>query len=274
MTSVNVSFVSHSSVHLKIHIPKIIKKHTHVQTIYKHHYQKVPVLDEGEDDEYKDGSEKYIRIDPKITLSALKATHNFGGGGVSGNELRSLKWAPQFNYQQARELQGAYSSALKGHKRYPKNVKVVQEYEDYPHQTKSHRIIKQLIPTYEIQEDSDEDYNHSNEDYAESKPKTRYLKKSSKTLKFIPASEVSQYIPTIPFSALTAQSQFKPIWTPTEFISRPGKNKEHQRPGRSSRYEGTTMRVFSTEGGGGGDSYGSPMLPGGGHLELRLRRNY
>lgn len=260
MTSVNVSFVSHSSVHLKIHIPKIIKKHTHVQTIYKHHYQKVPVLDEGEDDEYKDGSEKYIRIDPKITLSALKATNNFGGGGVSGNELRSLKWAPQFNYQQARELQGAYSSALKGHKRYPKNVKVVQEYEDYPHQTKSHRIIKQLIPTYEIQEDSDEDYNHSNEDYAESK--------------FIPASEVSQYIPTIPFSALTAQSQFKPIWTPTEFISRPGKNKEHQRPGRSSRYEGTTMRVFSTEGGGGGDSYGSPMLPGGGHLELRLRRNY
>lgn len=269
----------HFSVHLKIHIPKIIKKHTHVQTIYKHMLQKVPVLDESEG-EYTEGSERYVRIDPKITLSALRATNNLGGGGgVTGNELRSLKWVPRYH---RKELEGSYSNPplpLKGlKKRYPKNVQVVHEYEEYnPHpRTKKHRIVKHMIPTYEIQEDSDEDYDPaSREEYAETRPKKSYLKASStKTLKFLPASEVSQYIPTIPFSSLTgAQSQFQPMWTPLSDAAARKPSKEHLRSGRSSRYEGTTTRVFSTQG-VGADSYSAPLLPHGTHLERRFQMHF
>lgn len=240
------------SVHLKIHIPKIIKKHTHVQTIYKHHFQKVPVLEEGEEDEYRDGSEKYLRIDPKTASSS-----SYSGG----NEVRSLKWVPHFNYQKTRDL------PLTGLKRYPKNVRVVHEYEEYPRKPKSHRIVKQLIPTYAIQEESDEDYSPaSHEDYAETKPKKSYIKHS---LKFIPASDVAQYIPAIPFSALTAQSQFKPLWTPSDYMSRPAKHKEHRRPSRSSRYEDNAM-LFSAD---GAHTYSTPILPST-QLERKFRRNH
>lgn len=235
--------------------------------------QKVPVLDESGDDEYKEGSEKYVRIDPKITLSALKATNNFGGGGVSGNELRSLKWPSKYSYHDVQDGESTYSGPvampLKGLKRYPKNVKMIHQYEEYPR--KSHRIVKHVIPTYEIQEDMDDDYDHSSpEDYSESRPHKSYLK--TKTLKFIPASEVSQYIKTIPFSSLaTAQSQFKPVWTPSEFINRQNKMKDHSRPSRSSRYEGTTMRVYSTD---PSSSYNSPLLPIGTHLERRFEKHF
>lgn len=214
----------------------------------------MPVLETNseEEDEHKDGSEKYIQLDPKI----------FGRAGLSGNDLRSLKWSPRYVYQRA--PRGAFSSSALALKRYPKNVKVIHEYEavkDYPHKVKSHRIIKhQLVPTYDIQEDSEDDYSQpeGQEDYAESKPVKSYLRQPNKSQKssqiqFIPASEVSQYIPTIPYSAL--KNQFNPIWTPTDFISNLAKNKDNQRLGRSSRYEGTTMRVFST---GAGD-YSSPI---------------
>lgn len=31
------------SVHIKVHVPEIIKKHTHVRTVYKHHYKTKPI---------------------------------------------------------------------------------------------------------------------------------------------------------------------------------------------------------------------------------------
>lgn len=258
MTSARIYNISLlSSVHLKIHIPKIIKKHTHVQTIYK--VRKMPVLETNseEEDEHKDGSEKYIRLDSKI----------FSG---SGNELRSMKWRPRYVYQ--RVPRGAFSSSTAlALKRYPKNVKVIHEFEhikDYPRKVKSHRIIKhQLVPTYDEDLDDDLDHNEGQEDYAESNPVKSYLRQpstssqNSSPIKFIPASEVSQYIPTIPYSAL--KNQFNPLWTPTGLNL--AKNKDPQRLGRSSRYEGsTTMRVFSN----GASDYSSPI-----HMD-RFRPSY
>lgn len=269
----SVSFLC--SVHLKIHIPKIIKKHTHVKTVYKHLLQKVPVLEESAEDEYRQGSEKYLRIDPKITLS---------GGGVTGNELRSLKWAspyssyPSHSQEVLENSSSAYGNAqpLKTLKRYPKNVQVVHEFQDYPSSAQPHRIVKHMIPTYAIQEDDpQDDYEpSSHEDYAETRPRKSYTRGgSTKTVKFIPASELSQYIPTIPFSSLTAaQSQFKPMWTPSEFRGRDpaGSNQqEHVRSGRSSRYEGTTMRVFSTD-----RAFSSPRLPHNVYLKRRFQREF
>lgn len=241
-----------------------------MQTIYKHLLPKVPVLEESEEDGYKDGSEKYLRIDPKITL---RPTNSYGGGG-RGNELRSIQWAPHYNYEN-KELESTFSSplAFKSLKRYPKNVRGVHEYEDYVHKPKLHRIIKHVIPTYEIQEDINNDYDpSSHEEYGDARPKKSYLKsQSSQTLKFIPASEVSQYIPTIPLSSLTAaQSQYTPVWTP--LINRPAKNKDRQTRS-SSRYEGTTMRVYSND---GSTSFSTPMIPSYGRhiLEKRFQMNF
>ena len=267
-------YLSPCSVHLKIHVPKIIKKHTHVQTIYKH--LKVPVIEESASDEYKEGSEKYVQIDPKVTLSALGATNNFGGGGVTGNELRSMSWSPMYSYQKAREMDEVYSSQqsqpqpLKMRKRFPKALKVVHQYEEYPRPSqKTHRVVKHVIPTYEIHEEAGDAYGHSSEEeYSENRPRKSYLKtQSSPTLKFIPVSEVSKYLPTIPFAKLaSAQSQYKPVWTPKDFMG--GNNKDHQRPGRSSRYEGKVVRVITSD--GMGEDYSSPMLPAGTTLERRF----
>lgn len=255
------------SVHLKIHIPKIIKKHTHVQTIYKHHFHKKPVHDHGgeeDSDEHKDGSEKYIRIDPKALSAALKVVQ---GGGGSGNELRSFRYGPK--YHRSRDLKHAYSSPVsyKSAKFYPKNVKVIHQYEDvepsYRRPSKSHRAIKHMMrPTYAIHEEMDEDdYDHPmmQEDYSlsESSPVKTYYKPpaSMKTtqIQFIPASQVNDYIPTIPFSALSAQqSQFQPIWTPADLMARAaakGKEQQDARLGRSSsHYEGTTSRIYTSGG--------------------------
>lgn len=261
-------FTSPCSVHLKIHIPKIIKKHTHVQTIYKHHFHKKPVHDHGGDEDdgndgLKDGSEKYIRIDPKALSAALKVVQ--GGGGL-GNELRSFRYMPK--YHRSRDLKNAYSSPMsyKSAKFYPKNMKVYHQYEDvepYRRPSKSHRAIKHMMrPAYEIHEDMDDDYDHPKmqEDYSlsESSPvKTYYKPPASMNLKtaqiqFIPASQVNDYIPTIPFSALTAQqSQFQPIWTPADLMSRAAAAKAKEddvRLGRSTHYEGTTTRIYTSGG--------------------------
>lgn len=210
------------------------------------------MLDDGNSDEYKEGSEKYIQIDPKITLAAFKAAHNLGG---SASELRSMKWPPRYAYLK--------SSSRDNPKRYPKNIKIVHEYEPYPRKT-AKRIVKHVIPAYE--DDSGEPFDPSSEDYSERRPQ--------KALKFIPASEVSQYIPTIPFSALNeAQSQFKPMWTSASesTSSKSARTKLHSRPGRNSRFE-SSVRYYDSNHGIGDDSYSSPLIPSGSFIERRFFR--
>lgn len=216
----------------------------------------MPVLEESDEDEHKDGSENYVRIDPK-TLSALKAASQY----VTGNELRSMKWTPRRKYP--RGLRGAFSSQALALKRLPKHVRVINDLndEDYPQTPKAQRLVKQVVPTYDIQGESGDDYEQSEDsgEYSESNPIKSYAKQAQKgisPIQFIPAADLAHYIPTIPLSALTmAQSQYKPVWTPSELLAR-NKAKDNQgpRPVRSSRT--STMRVYST---GSGADYSTPV---------------
>lgn len=212
--------------------------------------------DSDEDDGHKDGTEKYVK---KLLASA------------SGNELRSFGWSPRYNYQR-----GLAPQALKSVRRYPKHVKASHNYDDeqeYVAPVKGHRIVQHVVPAYEIQDEMEDGYDQP-EEYTETvKPTKAYLRQSVRSVKslpiqFIPASDLSQYIPTVPLSALTSsQSRFKPIWTPAEFMSRAAKSKEHHlRPSRGTVYEGKTMRVYSS---GGSDGYTNPMQD-----FQRLRRDF
>lgn len=78
------------SVHIKVHVPEIIKKHTHHRTIYKHHYKVKPKPKpprkphshhhhhndyEHHSHHYGDDEHEYDRVDPSIRHGTLHAKH-------------------------------------------------------------------------------------------------------------------------------------------------------------------------------------------------------
>lgn len=86
---------SNFSVHIKLHVPQIIKKHTHTRTIFKHHYKQP-----------KFASAKSLtssRLDPTIKLSR-KNPHSFSEGGRFRSE--DQLWKPSLN--EYRSVESSY----------------------------------------------------------------------------------------------------------------------------------------------------------------------
>lgn len=100
----------------------------------------------------------------------------------------------------------------------------------------SYQVFKKHKPiSFRINEDSDDTDTGMEEDEGEAQQAQFYVRhQSGHPIQLIPASQVADYIPTIPLSTLMAQqSRFQPIWTPPELITRiPGAARE--KPKRKS----------------------------------------
>lgn len=123
------------SVHIKLHVPEILKKHTHVRTIYKHHYKPKP--------KPKHKEIVHDRLDPSIRSGTLHSRYQ-----AKPHWMDALNVIPRPHHQGSSSADSQEPDILH---RWQQNLEMLQ-----PKHKKTKKPVETVID-YPIESDEDEE---------------------------------------------------------------------------------------------------------------------